>query len=442
MASPAIAADVLVLGAGAAGLAAAATLARAGLDVRVAEARNRVGGRIHSLTGPQWPAPVELGAEFVHGLAPATRAWLDEAGAAVVETGGPRFRLRNGRLEADSGPFEALARGLRSLDRPAHDLSFEALLAGPAAGFSAEAKDLARMLVEGFDAADAARISALDVLDEWQSDSAAGAPTFRPQGGYPALVSALTAPARGARARLLLGTCVRRIAWARGRVEVDALRFGRELSLAAPRAIVALPLGVLQQPAGSPAAVEFRPALPEARRGALDALASGAALKVVLRFGRAFWEDVEGGRFREAAFLHAPDAAFPTFWTAVPLHAPVLTAWAGGPRARRLAGKPRAEIVHAALESLAALFGPAALEAAELEAAFVHDWQADPFARGAYSYVLVGGAGARARLAEPLAGTLFFAGEAADRDGTGTVEGALRSGERAAAQALAGANGG
>jgi monoamine oxidase len=67
----------------------------------------------------------------------------------------------------------------------------------------------------------------------------------------------------------------------------------------------------------------------------------------------------------------------------------------------------------------------------------VHHWQQDPFARGAYSYVAVGGHGARRALAEPLDDTLFFAGEAADHEGEhGTVAGALRSGERAARQAL------
>ncbi len=439
MVSTSTTADVIVVGAGAAGLAAAATLARAGLSVCIVEARERIGGRIHPLPVPHLPGPVELGAEFVHGLAPATRAWLAQAGAAVIETGGPRFRLRAGRLEADSGPFEELERGLAGLPRPEHDLSFAALLAGPAARLSPEAKALARMLVEGFDAADATRISAIDVLEEWQGGSAAGAPTFRPQRGYPALLEALTAPARGARPRLLLGACVRRIEWRPGRVAAEALRFGRALRLTAPRAVLALPLGVLQQPAGSIASVEFRPALPETQRRALGALASGPALKVVLRFAQPFWENVEDGRFCDVAFLHAPDASFPTFWTALPLRAPVLTAWAGGPRALRLSAASRDEIVMAALESLATLFGASAVEAGELEAAYVHDWQADPLARGAYSYVLVGGVGARARLAEPVAETLYFAGEAADPKGAGTVEGAITSGERAAAGALAAA---
>jgi monoamine oxidase len=69
----------------------------------------------------------------------------------------------------------------------------------------------------------------------------------------------------------------------------------------------------------------------------------------------------------------------------------------------------------------------------------VPDWSADPFARGAYSWVLVGGAGARRELARPLRDTLFFAGEATDEAHAATVEGALRSGERAAREVLAAA---
>ncbi|MEP6767678.1 MAG: FAD-dependent oxidoreductase [Acidobacteriota bacterium] len=79
---------------------------------------------------------------------------------------------------------------------------------------------------------------------------------------------------------------------------------------------------------------------------------------------------------------------------------------------------------------------PAGRVAALLEAFRVHDWQGDPFSRGAYSYVRPGGVGAREALGRPVAGTLFFAGEATDTDQNGTVAGALTSGQRAAAPAV------
>ena len=161
-------------------------------------------------------------------------------------------------------------------------------------------------------------------------------------------------------------------------------------------------------------------------------------IKAVLRFRTAFWETAERGLYRDVAFFHPREAAFPTFWTALPVRAPVMVAWAAGPKAVRLADASEAAD-HRSMRCPVlrrSSVTPKAFEA-ELEGAWVHDWQRDPFARGAYSYVVVGGGKARAQLAEPLMGTLFFAGEAADTEGeAGTVAGALQSGMRAAGEVL------
>ncbi|HEY6823443.1 MAG TPA: FAD-dependent oxidoreductase, partial [Steroidobacteraceae bacterium] len=199
--------------------------------------------------------------------------------------------------------------------------------------------------------------------------------------------------------------------------------------------LIALPLGVLQQRGSAPGAVCFSPAL-EMKRAALAGLASGPVIKLQLLFASAFWETVRGGRYRDAGFFHAPAAEFPTFWTPAPARAPLLVAWVGGPRAQRLAADAASQgIVRKALASLKALFGEIDVHA-ELRAWYYHDWQQDPYARGAYSYVTVGAGVARAALAQPLEDTLFFAGEATDVEG-GTVAGALRSGQRAAREVLA-----
>ena len=204
----------------------------------------------------------------------------------------------------------------------------------------------------------------------------------------------------------------------------------------AARAIVTLPLSLLQLPGSTEGAVRFVPALRQKER-ALAGLAPSPVIKVVMRFRSAFWETLDGGRYEDAAFLRSVDAPFPSFWTALPVRAPVLVAWAGGPRAERLSGIPVRDVMCQAVASLESLFGKRARIAQKLEAAWLHDWQQDPFARGAYSYVTVGGAGARKALAAPLEGTLYFAGEATDFEGEhGTVAGALRTGTRAARQAL------
>jgi monoamine oxidase len=189
---------------------------------------------------------------------------------------------------------------------------------------------------------------------------------------------------------------------------------------------------VLQAPADAAGAVRFVPAL-ETKCKALAELASGPVLKLSLRFRSAFWEELDGGRYQEAAFFHSAATAFPTFWTPMPLHAPLLTAWIAGPKADRLSKCAPAQIVRQALESLSTLFGGRAASEFQLEATYLHNWQTDPLSRGAYSYITVGGTDARAALAEPVSDTLFFAGEATNTENeAATVTGALQSGERAA----------
>jgi monoamine oxidase len=194
---------------------------------------------------------------------------------------------------------------------------------------------------------------------------------------------------------------------------------------------------VLKLPPRAPGAVRFTPSLKE-KRPALEGLVSGAVIKAALLFRTAFWEELDRARYRGVSFFHSPQAAFPTFWSALPERAPLLIAWAGGPKAARLSGAATPEIVRQAVTSLASVFGTRTGIEERLAAAWVHHWQQDPFARGAYSYVAVGGHGARRALAEPLRDTLFFAGEATDHEGEhGTVAGALQSGTRAARQVLA-----
>jgi monoamine oxidase len=116
----------------------------------------------------------------------------------------------------------------------------------------------------------------------------------------------------------------------------------------------------------------------------------------------------------------------------------VLVAWSAGPNVDRLRGLGRREVLTQAFGSLRRVFGRRPY-AAMLERFAWHDWQADPYALGAYSYVLAGGGRARRALARPLDGTLYFAGEACDIEGeAGTVGGALASGRLAARELLAG----
>jgi len=135
---------------------------------------------------------------------------------------------------------------------------------------------------------------------------------------------------------------------------------------------------------------------------------------------------------RDLGFLFTPGDAFHVWWTPHPIDWPLAVAWSGGPPAAALAGLPQHEVLERALRGLAqTLHTPVARLRALVEASWMHDWSRDPFARGAYAYVLAGGGQPDVALARPIERTLFFAGEAVS-DHPGTVEGAVRSGRRAA----------
>ncbi len=422
--------DVLIIGAGVAGLAAGAELAPKGHSILLLEARDRVGGRVWTRHEPELSAPVELGAEFIHGEIPETFELLQEVGKAALDTSGRRWTLRHGKLQQRTeGLFDQVQEGLKQFaDSRAGDSSFEEFLAhGERYGLSPEARKLARASVEGFDAADPARVSTLSIAEEWSAGGMLNAPQFRPAGGYSSVLRALSGALDRKQVRLQLQTTVQRVRWSHTSVEVEGQFLGQPFRAQGRKAIITLPLGVLQAPAGTTGAVRFTPPL-SSKHAALAGLASGPVLKVALRFRSIFWETLDEGKYHDAGFFHAPDLTFPTFWTPRPVRAPLLSAWTGGPRAAQLGARSMTDVVREASDSATALFGGHDLE---LEAAYVHDWLSDPFSRGAYSYVTVGGQKARGELAAPIADSLFFAGEATDAEG-GTVTGALRSGMRAA----------
>lgn len=408
-----------MIGAGAAGLAAADALARKGRRVLVLEARDRVGGRCWTRRVPGIHAPIELGAEFIHGEAKATHALLRQARIPAVASVREQRWLDRGRLR----PIDAFVEAQRatrdaSLDE---DVSFSHFLS--TLKIPDKTRTFATLMVQGFDAADPKRVSARSIVEEWGEAGSLVASQPRPRGGYAALMDWLAARAVRRGARLHLGAHVREVRWRRGAVLVSGTFAGRPFAVRGRQAVSTLPLGVLQA-----ADVRFLPALKNTE--ALEKLASGPVIRVAMGFRDAFWRKRSPG----VAFFHVPDAPFPTFWTPLPMGARLLTAWAGGPKAERLAGLGNAELFEAASMSVESVFGRKTRN--QLTFAMAQDWHADRFSRGGYSYVRVGGEGAREALARPIADTLYFAGEATDKEEAGTVAGALRSGQRAARELL------
>src|SRR5439155_6037629 len=160
--------------------------------------------------------------------------------------------------------------------------------------------------------------------------------------------------------------------------------------LHAPAAVITIPVGVLKAPDG----IRFDPPL-RTKKGALEKIEVGHVVKIVFHFRQRFWDQPDFLRKRAGtkqwtrgtplSFVHSSDPHVPTWWTAAPMRAPILTAWAGGHAADRLLaeGTP----AERALDSLATAFGLKRREVDRLlDSAHMHDWHTDPFSRGAYSY--------------------------------------------------------
>jgi monoamine oxidase len=408
-------AAVLVIGAGAAGLAAARDLRSGGASVLVLEARDAIGGRIRTVRDEGWPV-LEAGAEFVHGAPhPLVRRIHPEL------VSGKHWYARKGKITRGGG---ALWEAVQSLlaEAPPEETSFAASVAARRlpARVARPARALALEYVKGFHAADPGQASALALSEQTRAEAEEGGDTMgRVPQGYDRLIELL---ARNV--EIVRGAVVHSIEWRRGSVAALARsQLGARLGpFRAEAAVVTLPVSVLAR-----RSVHFRPALPARKLAALRGLAMGPVVKVALRFRERFFERI----LPDLEMLHVPGTAFPAWWSLRPLEAPVLVGWAAGPRARALRGDP----VRGALRTLEQATG-VALERL-VDGSRVFDWRDEPFCFGAYSWVKVGGLGAQDRLAEPVEETLFFAGEATHRTWNGTVQGALESGERAAREVLA-----
>ena len=438
--------DVLVLGAGAAGLAAARDLSHAGLRVTVIEARPRVGGRILTLHDPRSPIPIELGAEFIHGEGAETLPLAQAAGLAVLE-------LPVSHDLAIAGRFKPMGNFWKLVDRMNHDLARRLAARGkdfPVSEYldsvrlPAAHRGLLRDFVQGFCAAHPDRLSAESLAVETEGgdeeDEVEGK-QFRFANGGDALLKWLRDGLDPDRAEVRLSTVAESVEWRRGAVSVVCRSGDRAPlpTLSARTAVITLPLAVLK--AG---VVRFDPALP-AKQRALAGLEMGQVFKIVLRFREAFWEKPEFLKERRANhgsteglnFVHAQGAEVPVWWTSNPVRSPVLTGYVGAVAAEQLLAEEPPSRLERSLVALSDVLAVPRRELEEqLDASASHDWRADPYARGAYSYIGVGGNGAPRALARPVDGTLFFAGEATNGAEIGTVAGALSSGRRAAREVL------
>ena len=422
--------DVLIVGAGAAGLAAWRKLRSAGCQAVILEARDRIGGRI--LTDYFRSSPVELGAEFIHGKPKTLWPLLKKAHLEVLESSGTRMVFDKGVLHPCPAYWENIQTVNERID-PAGEVSYDRFLETVDASESAKA--FAKSYVEGFNAARAELIgtSAIAMADRTAA-KIEGQRQFRLRMGYWSLIDWL---AKGLpRESLHLETTVREIHWQQHQVQALADTPEGERTFSATRLIVTVPLGVLRATSDLSGAIRFLPPMPQ-KEMALERLEVGHVVKLMICFKERFWE--VDSRFGFAVSL-AED--FPTWWTQEPLTSNILTGWAGGPAGEKLVNLSQAEIYDRAIKSLSRIFAKSIGWLDECaEKIYFHNWSDDPFSRGAYSYPKTGGLKAARILALPVDSTIFFAGEATDsRGANGTVHAALKSGIKAA-RTIAGASG-
>jgi monoamine oxidase len=438
--------DVVIIGAGAAGLAAGRALSGAGKRVCILEARDRIGGRVSSLHLPDLPLPVELGAEFIHGESDTTFSIVDAARLTAMELPDTHWWSRDGAWEKIDDFWELIGDVRSKIGSRKRDLSFAEFLR-TRRGITPRMRELSCSFVEGYHAADADRMSTLALRSadqEQEQDSGSGNRQFRLAGGQDSLLAWLHSGLDPERVELRLGTVATSIQWAPRAATVECrarrmLTAERTERIRASAVIVTIPIGVWKAPRDQEGAIRFDPPLRE-KEDALAKIEAGHVVKIAFRFRERFWDEPDFLKQRGATsanFLHSGDRFMPTWWTSAPARSPILTGWAGGPAADALLAEGPDAMTDRALDSMSrAWCVPRRRLDSLLAGTFTHDWQRDPYSRCAYSYAGVGGSGAHDALARPLRGTLFFAGEATSSDETGTVAGAIESGRRAARELL------
>jgi monoamine oxidase len=419
--------DVVVIGAGVAGLAAARRLRREGASVVILEARNRIGGRVWtdvSMSG----VPLDLGASWIQGTNgnPITalahdlnvRTFRTDFDHPALYAAGQRLNAADTqRIGKNYRSFMQRVDSFRSALRKKGqaDISLEAgidhvLAQQPATGQQrAELNFAIQSEIEDEYGTEAVDLS----LFNWDQDEEFGGESVLFPAGYGQIIAGL---AHGQDIRL--NTSVTRVEYDDHGVSVETER----LKLRATRVLVTLPLGVLKS-----GAIAFTPALPEPKRIAIARLGMGILNKIYLRFPHVFWPkeaDVIGMISAERGGL---DEWVNTFkYTGQPL----LLGFNSGRRAKYIEGLSNQAVVGLAMKVLRDIFGQTIPDP---EKSLITRWQSDPFSLGSYSSIPPGASGKDYdTLAAPIGDRVFFAGEATSRAYPATVHGAFLSGEREA----------
>lgn len=422
---------IIIVGAGASGLYAARALAKEGYQILIVEARDRVGGRINTIKPKGFFTNIEAGAEFIHGKGDTISGLIKEASLKSIKVEGEIWRKKNNELDLAEDFIEDDEILIKELKALKEDTSVKNFIDQRFSGSThQELKDSVIKYVEGYDAADTSKASAFALCEEWMQ--AKDMEQYRCEGGYIELISFLEKECIEAGCTFHLSSPVHTIRWKQNHVEV----IGNNIEISAEKAIITIPLGILQLPTESDGAIQFSPALAD-KRAAAKAMGFGPVIKISLQFDKPFWKmdpvkNNTGKDLKELGFLFTNESV-PTWWTQLPEESPILTGWISGPNVTNFNTKDDQTILDEAILSLANVFDlPFAEIQAKLTAWHIYNWLTDPFSRGAYSYATVETNHSRKVVAEPVADTLYFAGEALYEEEAGTVEAAFASGKEVA----------
>ena len=424
---------VAVCGGGLAGLTAAWYLERAGAEVTVVEARDRVGGRVHTLRqGFEDDQHAEAGADLIEAEQTLLLKLVSELKLETVRIlrSGWGFYGRSDRGVKKRRNAPAAFEEIGSLLRP----EIEAFKAAESRWDSGVARLLARESVaawlervrasrdiaarvrglRGFYLADPDALSLLTLIDQFAAQEVPGKDSmFRLRDGNDRLPQALAQRLRG---RLLLQTVVRQVAQ-RGRTVRLTVDDGRRRQLTADYAVLALPASTLRQ-------VAFTPALPEDQWRAITTLRYGPATRALLQFDTRFW------RRLARPYAYGTDRSTGAVWDGNEQQAArpgILSLLAGGEASRAVRGIIEARGWPGVVRQLGWLGRPTKLLAAQS-----YVWEQDKWARGGYAVFHPGfDPTLRTWLGRP-AGRLMFAGEHTSQRWQGYMNGAVETGRRAA----------
>lgn len=405
---------VIIVGAGISGLMCASLLLDSGHRVIIMEARDRPGGRIHTLR-EAFSHDVEAGAEFMHGKQPLTMKLLEEARGNLVLRKGKHFNLVNNELQQGDLMDDHWPIFFSKLEELHTDMSLhEFLQLHFNADHHASLRERVTEFAEGFDIADIKRVSILALREEWASTDEKE--QYHLKERYQWLVRYLFDKVETSGGKVHLSMPVEHIEWKKGEVTVTA---GKQ-KIRGSKVIVTVPLGVLQK-----GTIRFDPPLPGHQR-AFTQMGFGGVIKFLLEFKDRFWET--GNRpLPDASFIFS-DAPIPTWWTLLPESSSLITGWLGGPPALTADSDPSV-LLEQAIQSLQYITKtPTQVIRSKLVHWHIANWVNDPYAYGAYTYPTLGTKQAVEFISQPVDDTIYFSGEAFYEGTTGgTVEAALGS---------------